>query len=199
MSFLPWNHCEASLPETLVDQAMLPVSGTYCLPGGPMPPGEVGNPLFCPGASASTSEAPVVGVGVGHLVRTTSIGPGGPIHSPAGKSSRSACHPPSPGGGTIGCPTGRPGPPQTEAGKPACRRRHQAVEVARVPGAGRSGLPAPRPASSPPPPCHGAGTSGPTAPRPSVSGRRTHPPMCPIGPLECGPKDVCKAGAKETL
>ena len=24
MSFLPWNHCEASLPETLVDQAMLP-------------------------------------------------------------------------------------------------------------------------------------------------------------------------------
>ena len=24
MSFLPWDHCEASLPETLVDQAMLP-------------------------------------------------------------------------------------------------------------------------------------------------------------------------------
>ena len=46
--------------------------------------------------------------------------------------------------------------------------------------------------ASPPPPCHGAGTSGPAA-RPSVSGRRTHPPTCPTGPLECGPKDECKA------
>ena len=29
-------------------------------------------------SSASTSEAPAVGVGVGHLARTTSVGPGGP-------------------------------------------------------------------------------------------------------------------------
>ena len=103
------------------------MSGTYCPPGGPMPPcgspptgcpacmrcapqtGRSGQgavppifraygvpalagswapfPLFCPAASASTSEAPVVGVGVGHLVRTTSVGPGGPIHSPGEKFS----------------------------------------------------------------------------------------------------------------
>ena len=104
--------------------AVPPISRAYGVPAlaGSWAP----FPLFCPGASASTSEAPVVGVGVGHLVRTTSIGPGGPIHSPAGKSFRSAWHPPSPEKGAI-AQVG-----QVRRGqRPACRRRHQAVEVVR--------------------------------------------------------------------
>ena len=96
-------HTCRSLPETLVDQAMLPEcpepivpQEVQCLLAEVLPQdvlhvrdvlrkrGKVGEepalagswapfPLFCPGASASTSEAPVVGVGAGHLVRTTSI------------------------------------------------------------------------------------------------------------------------------
>ena len=139
--------CTRCAPQTVRSGrgAVPPISRTYGVPA--LAGSRAPFPLFCPGASASTSEAPVVGVGVGHLVRTTSIGPGGPIHSPAGKSFRSACHPPSPGGGAIGCPTGRPGPPRTGWGSlPAA----DAVEVVRrlvlpecpiVPGAEPSFLP----------------------------------------------------------
>ena len=99
MSFLPWNHCEASLPETLVDQAMLPECPE------PLSPKRSNASMFCMYAMCSAKGAKWARSRSAHFPRIWS------------SSARWV--------------VGRPGPPRTEAGKPARRRRYQAVEVVR--------------------------------------------------------------------
>ena len=153
MSFLPGNHREASLPETLVDQAMLPEcpepivpQEVQCLLAEVLfqdvlhvrdvlrKRGKVGEEPFRPFPRAYSSSARWV-VGSISLIlpgrqclhfRSSGCWSGGGSsrenhlnwswrsHS-FSSGEKSSLGLPSPGGGTICCPTGRPGPLRTEA------------------------------------------------------------------------------------
>ena len=170
MSFLPWDDGEASLAETLVDQAVLPERPEPAIPQEVQcflaevliqdvlhvcnvlrKGGEVGKEPFRPfcahmepvlaeswvpfpgssrASSAATSEAPAVGVGVGHLARTTSVGPGSPTHQRGkvlAELAVSSRHEEEP----YAIPKVGQVPRGQRLREPACRRRHQAVEVVR--------------------------------------------------------------------